>query len=99
MQDDPTTIAAVREGLDRFLERYSAKDLDGVLACFALGDDGVFIGSGADGWCTGDTGLRRQVERDFGQAEWLSVEMGHAWITTRERTSWCAVNATVRAQF
>jgi hypothetical protein len=47
------TIAAVREVLDRFAAAYAAKDEAGVLACFAVGRDGVLIGTGEDEWRVG----------------------------------------------
>ena len=57
--------ASVRGVLDRFVASYSAKDETGVLGCFAVGDDGVLVGTGEDEWRVGDAAVRAQVERDF----------------------------------
>ena len=91
------TIAAVRDVLDRFAATYSAKDEAGVLGCFAVGDDGVLIGTGEDEWRVGDAAVREQVERDFGQADALSVEYGELHIDGTDGVAWFATKATFRA--
>jgi hypothetical protein len=91
------TIAAVHGVLDRFAATYSAKDEAGVLGCFAVGSDGVLIGTGADEWRVGDAAVRAQVERDFAQADSLSVEYGELHIDGIERVAWFAAKATIRA--
>jgi ketosteroid isomerase-like protein len=91
------TITAVRGVLDRFAATYSAKDEAGVLGCFDVGQDGVLIGTGADEWRVGDAAVRAQVERDFAQADSLSVEYGELYIDGTDGVPWFAVKATVRA--
>lgn len=91
------TIAAVRGVLDRFVATYSAKDEAGVLGCFAVGDDGVLIGTGEDEWRVGDAAVRAQVEQDFAQADSLSVEYGELHIDGTDGVAWFATKATVRA--
>jgi ketosteroid isomerase-like protein len=91
------TITAVRGVLDRFAATYSAKDETGVLDCFNVGQDGVLIGTGADEWRVGDAAVRAQVERDFSQADSLSVEYGELHIDGSDGVAWFAAKATVRA--
>jgi len=91
------TIAAVRGVLDRFAASYSAKDEAGVLGCFAVGDDGVLIGTGADEWRVGEAAVREQLERDFAQADSLWVEYGELHIDGTDGVAWLATKATVRA--
>lgn len=91
------TIAAVRGVLDRFAASYSAKDEAGVLGCLAVGDDGVLIGTGADEWRVGDAAVRAQLERDFAQADSLSVEYGELHIDGTDGVAWVAAKATIRA--
>jgi uncharacterized protein (TIGR02246 family) len=91
------TIAAVRSVLDRFVGTYSAKDLEGVLGCFGVGDDGVLIGTGADEWRVGEAALREQVERDFAQAESLSVAYSEVRVDGTGGVAWFAAKANVRA--
>ncbi len=91
------TVAAVHVVLERFAVAYSAKDVEGVLACVAVGDDGVFVGTGADEWRVGDAAVRAQTERDFGQADKLSVEYGEVHIDGTDGVAWFAAQGTVRA--
>ena len=91
------TIAAVRGVLDRFAATYSAKDEAGVLDCFAVGQDGVLIGTGADEWRVGHAAVRAQVERDFAQADSFGVEYGQLHIDGTDGVAWFATKATIRA--
>lgn len=91
------TMAAVRGVLDRFAAAYSAKDEAGVLACFAVGHDGVLVGTGADEWRVGDAAVRAQVARDFAQADSLSVEYGELHVDGTDGVAWFAAKAIVRA--
>ena len=91
------TITAVRGVLDRFAATYSAKDPAGVLACFDVGQDGVLIGTGADEWRVGDAAVRAQVERDFAQADSLSIKYGELRIDGTDEVAWFAAKATVQA--
>ncbi|MEA2608689.1 MAG: hypothetical protein QOJ75_932 [Chloroflexota bacterium] len=97
MVASPETITAVRGVLDRFATAYSAKDQAGVLACFAVGPDGVLIGTGADEWRVGDAEVRAQVEQDFAQADSLEVEYGELHVDGTDGVAWFAAKATVRA--
>jgi ketosteroid isomerase-like protein len=91
------TVASVRSVLDRFAASYSAKDETGVLNCFAVGDDGVLVGTGEDEWRVGDVEVRAQVERDFAQADSLGVEYRDLHIGGTDGVAWFAAKATVRA--
>jgi hypothetical protein len=91
------TIAAVRGVLDRFVATYSAKDEAGVLGCFAVGDDGVLIGTGEDEWRVGDAAVRTQVEQDFAQADSLAVAYRDLHVDGTGGVAWFAAKATVRA--
>ena len=91
------TVASVRGVLDRFVASYAAKDETGVLGCFAVGDDGVLIGTGEDEWRVGDAAVRAQVERDFAQADSLGVEYSDLHIGGADDVAWFAAKATVRA--
>ena len=97
MAPSEDTITAVRGVLDRFAAAYSAKDETGVLGCFDVGQDGVLIGTGADEWRVGDAAVRAQVERDFAQADSLSVEYDELHIDGTDGVAWFAVKSTIRA--
>lgn len=91
------TFAAVRAVLDRFAATYSAKDQAGVLGCFAVGHDGVLVGTGADEWRVGEAAVEEQVERDFAQADSLAVEYGELHVEGTDGVGWFAAKATIRA--
>jgi ketosteroid isomerase-like protein len=92
------TVTAVRGVLDRFSVAYSAKDLNGVLACFDDGPDGVLVGTGADEWRVGAAALRAQSERDFAQADSLAIEYHDLHIGGGPGVAWFAAKGTVRAK-
>ncbi len=92
------TVAAVRRMLDRFVAAYTAKDLQGVLDCFDGGPDGVLVGTGADEWRVGASEVRAQTERDFGQADDLSLEYHDLHVGGGQGVVWFAAKGTVRAR-
>lgn len=61
----------VRAVLDRFLELYRAKDSGGLLGLVT--DDTMLVGTGADEVRFGRDGFRAQAERDFSQADEMSM--------------------------
>ncbi|HEY6056915.1 MAG TPA: nuclear transport factor 2 family protein, partial [Candidatus Limnocylindrales bacterium] len=91
------TIAAVRGVLDRFAAAYAAKDIARVLGCFAVGDHGVLIGTGADEWRVGEAEVRAQTERDFAQGDALAISYRDIHIDGREKVAWFAARAAIRA--
>lgn len=91
------TLAAVRGVLDRFAAAHAAKDIAGVLGCFAVGEDGVLIGTGADEWRVGDAEVRAQTERDFAQGDALSLDYGDVHVDGSDEVAWFAAKATIRA--
>ena len=73
MQASSQTQAAVEATLSQWADAYSKRDLDRTLALIAPDDDVVGIGTGQDEWRVGPEEFKAQVERDFSQAETLSV--------------------------
>ncbi len=65
-------IAAV---LEQFRQRYSAKDVEGVLALFD-GDESIVVGTGPDEVRFGLAEIRAQVERDISQADEIGIAFG-----------------------
>ena len=92
MRLDRGAEEAVRGTLDRYAERYGAKDVDGVTELFADDPDVLLIGTGADERWVGRPEVRRQFARNFAEAEatrfeWISrhvVAAGDAaWVVCR----------------
>ena len=91
------TIGAVRVVLLSSAEAYSSKDVRAVLEVMANGPADVMIGTGADEWRVGPAAIRAQVERDFAQAETLSLEYRDLLVDGTDDVAWFAAKATVRA--
>jgi hypothetical protein len=74
MRASPQTQAAVEATLRQWADAYTARGLDQALSLIAPDDDVVGIGTGQDEWRVGAAGFKAQLERDFSQAEALSVD-------------------------
>jgi ketosteroid isomerase-like protein len=100
MNANKKTEADVRAVLERMLDAYRTKDLDGVMSCYAPDPDLVSIGTGRDEKTLGPGPLRRQYERDFAQSE--SVAMTFDWLSVSANAAgsvaWVASDATVHAK-
>ena len=83
--------------LDRFSECYGKKDIDGVLALFDLHIRG--FGTGADETVIGREQYRQQLEREFAEAEKISLEFSDIRMSGEGTIVWLmggmAVEATV----
>ncbi len=97
MKADEKTEAAVIESLNKFVQAYSKKDLDGVLSLFAPDPDVMFIGTGKDEKCFGLMELKSQVEYDWSQCETLSMEIGWSTVSMAGNVAWLAADVIVRA--
>jgi ketosteroid isomerase-like protein len=98
MRASPTTQAAIQATLEQWADAYSERDLDRALALVATDDDVVGIGTGQDEWRIGPEEFRAQIERDFSQAEALSVQYEPAVVSEAGSVAWVAGRATVQAR-
>jgi ketosteroid isomerase-like protein len=98
MRASPQTQAAVEATLRQWAEAYTARDLDQALALIAPDDDVVGIGTGQDEWRVGLEQFRAQIERDFSQAEALSVEYEPLVVSEAGSVAWVAGRASVQAR-
>jgi ketosteroid isomerase-like protein len=98
MNASAQTQADVQATLQQWKDAYSQRDLDGALAVIAPDDDVVAIGTGADEWRVGLAQVRAQMERDFAQAEVLSVAYEPLVVSEAGAVAWVAGHATVQAR-
>lgn len=98
MRASPQTQAAVEATLGQWADAYSKRDLDRALALIAPDDDVVGIGTGQDEWRVGPEEFKAQVERDFSQAEALSVDYEPVVVSEAGPVAWVAGRASVRAR-
>jgi ketosteroid isomerase-like protein len=98
MKASPRTQAAVQATLQQWKDAYSQQNLDGALAVIAPDDDVVGIGTGPDEWRVGPREFKAQLERDFVQAEALSIDYEPLVVSEAGPVAWVAGRATVQAR-
>jgi ketosteroid isomerase-like protein len=98
MRASPQTQAAVEASLRQWTDAYSKRDVDRALALIAPDDDVVGIGTGQDEWRVGPEEFKAQLERDFSQAEALSVAYEPLVVSEAGSVAWVAGRASVQAR-
>jgi ketosteroid isomerase-like protein len=98
MRASPNTQAAVEATLSQWADAYSKRDLDRALAIIAADNDVVGIGTGQDEWRVGPAAFKAQLERDFSQAEALSVDYEPVVVSEAGSVAWVAGRARVQAR-
>ncbi len=96
MPIDADTTAAVTAALSRYVQGYSKKDADELMAMM---DSDIFgFGSGPDEVVSSLSDLRNQLQRDFSQCGDLSMEFLPAKIAREGNVAWCAGDCTISAE-
>lgn len=90
MKADSRTEAEVLAVLEAFTDSYVKRDLEGFLACFAGDPDTMLYGTGADEKRVGLKEIQAQVERDWEQAEEISVIYDWISVSAAESVAWAA---------
>jgi ketosteroid isomerase-like protein len=98
MKANANTEAAVLAVVNKFIETYVQRDLDGLLAFFAPDPDFVLFGTGADEKRIGRDEVKFQVERDWAQTEALSFEMAWHSISAADSVAWIAADGVGQGQ-
>jgi ketosteroid isomerase-like protein len=98
MRASPQTQAAVEATLSQWADAYTVRNLDQALSLIAPDDDVVGIGTGQDEWRVGAEEFKVQLERDFSQAEALSVEYEPVVVSEAGSVAWVAGRAGVQAR-
>ena len=98
MNASTQTQAGVQATLQQWKDAYSQQDLDRALAVIAPDEDVVGIGTGPDEWRVGPDQFKVQIERDFAQAEALSVAYEPLVVSEAGPVAWVAGRATVQAR-
>lgn len=95
MQADEKTETEVKAALQKLIDSYVKRDLQGFLDCFAPDDDVVIYGTGADEKCVGIERIRTQVRRDWEQSE--STAMSFSWmpISAAAGVAWAAADGAI----
>ncbi len=92
MKADRKTEQEVLGVLEAFADSYVKRDLDGLLACFTGDPDTMIYGTGADEKRIGLKAIQAQAERDWEQADEISVAFEWMSVSASNGVAWAAVD-------
>jgi ketosteroid isomerase-like protein len=94
MKADNKTEKEVTAVLNRFLETYMRRDVEGALALLAPDPDLMIIGTGPDEKIVGIQEARAQIRRDYQQSGDISVKLGRVAVSAAGPVAWVAADST-----
>lgn len=92
MKADAKTEAAVLAVLNKFVESYQKRDIDGLMALLAPNDDLFLYGTGIDEKRIGREQFKFQAERDWSQTEALAFNLTWHRISAAGPVAWVAAD-------
>jgi ketosteroid isomerase-like protein len=92
MKANAETQAAVLGVLDKFMETYRKRDLNGLMSVFPPDEDQVMYGTGADEKRIGRDQIRFQAKRDWSQTEALDFNITWRQISAAGPVAWVAAD-------
>ena len=90
MKANGKTEVAVMNALNKFMESYQKRDIEGVMSAFSPDDDQVMFGTGADEKRIGRDQIKAQFERDWAQTETLNFNFTWLPISAAGPVAWVA---------
>ena len=90
MKANAKTEAAVLVVVDKFMETYQNRDIEGLMALFAPDDDQVLFGTGIDEKRIGRDQIKFQAERDWAQTEALAFNFNWRQVSAAGPVAWLA---------
>ena len=90
MRANTKTETAVMGVLNKFMETYQKRDIEGLMSLFSPDDDQVMFGTGADEKRIGRDQIRFQAERDWSQTEALAFNLTWHQISAAGPVAWVA---------
>lgn len=90
MKADAQTKAEVLEAMNKFMQVYESRDMEGMLGLVSQDDDLVLIGTGADELRIGLEQFKFQVERDWSQMEALGFNLTWNQVSAAGPVAWVA---------
>ncbi len=88
MRADKKTEAEVISSINKFLEAYSRRDLEGTTTLLAPDQDTLLIGTGIDEKILGIENARKQIKRDYDQASDISIKLGPVAVSASGPVAW-----------
>ena len=98
MKANGKTEAAVLAVLDKFMETYQKRDIEGLMGLFAPDDDQVMFGTGADEKRVGLKEIQKQVERDWAQTDEIAMEFDTISVSGADSFAWAAADGCFKAR-
>ncbi len=98
MKADLKTEAGIMELFDNFQKAYASKDIEKILSFVIPEPDLALIGTGADEEMLGPEKLCSQLERDFSQAEELSIRIVPRSISALGDVAWAWTDTLIIAK-
>jgi len=92
MKADAKTEAAVLAVMDKFMQDYQKRDIEGLMSIFAPDEDQVMYGTGVDEKRIGRDEIRFQAERDWSQTEALTFKFTWQQISAAGPVAWLAAD-------
>jgi ketosteroid isomerase-like protein len=90
MKANGKTESQVLAVLDKFLETYQKRDIEGLMGLFAPDDDQIMFGTGADEKRIGRDQIKFQAERDWSQTEALAFNLTWRQVSAAGPVAWVA---------
>lgn len=98
MKADVKTETEVMGVLNKLIEGYNQRDIEGLLTLYASDPDMVTIGTGIDEKRIGLAERRIQLERDFSQVEEISVEIIWYSVSAAGSVAWVTSDVIARGK-
>lgn len=98
MKANEKTEAAVLAVLNKFMQTYRKRDIDGLMALFAPDDDQFLFGTGIDEKRIGRDQIRFQAERDWAQTEALAFNFTWHQVSAAGPVAWVAADGLGQGQ-
>jgi ketosteroid isomerase-like protein len=92
MKANAQTEAAVLRVLNRFMESYQERDLEGLMSLVAPDDDLFLFGTGIDEKRIGRDEFKLQAERDWAQTDALAFDLTWYQVSASGPVAWVAAD-------
>jgi ketosteroid isomerase-like protein len=92
MKANAETEAAVLGVLDKFIETYKNRDINGLMSLFPADENQVMYGTGADEKRIGRDQIKFQAQRDWSQTEALNFNMTWRQVSAAGPVAWVAAD-------
>lgn len=94
MKADRKTETAILAVMDKWLQSYQERDIEGLMSYVSPDGDLFLFGTGIDEKRIGRDEFKAQAERDWAQTEALTFNLGECYISAAGPVAWVASEGT-----